>query len=184
MTSGDRKFKELILYLARKSEGDVHFGATKLNKQLFYADFIAYRQLGSSISGQRYQKLPYGPAPRGLKPVVSEMLEEGCCAEAARSHHGYEQRRLLALREPDVSVFDARELELIHQVVEELKDRSAREVSDLSHEFIGWQLADEKEDIPYEAALISFPEPLSEAEIQYGLELAAERDEQPKVHSA
>lgn len=182
MGSGDTKFRELILYLARKSEGDVHFGATKLNKQLFYADFIAYRQLGSSISGQRYQKLPYGPAPRGLRPVVHEMLEDGCCAEAVRSHHGYEQRRLLALREPDVSVFDVQELELIHKVVEELQDSSAREVSDLSHEFVGWQLADEREDIPYETALISMPEPPTEAEIQYGLHLAEERGEQTKSH--
>jgi hypothetical protein len=173
----DIKFRELILYLARSSENDPHFGATKLNKQLFYVDFLAYRQWGEPVTDQRYQKLPYGPAPRGLKPVVETLLAEGLCASASRSHHGYEQKRLMALREPDVSVFSPQELELIHQVVSDLRTSSAREVSDLSHEFIGWQLAEEREDIPYETALISLPEPLSDQEIQYGLELARQRGE-------
>lgn len=42
----DRKMKELILYLASRSEEDPRFSATKLNKLLFYCDFTAYRRLG------------------------------------------------------------------------------------------------------------------------------------------
>jgi hypothetical protein len=37
----DRKMKELILYLASKSEDDPRFSSTKLNKLLFYCDFEA-----------------------------------------------------------------------------------------------------------------------------------------------
>lgn len=169
------RFKELILYLARKSEDDPNFGATKLNKLLFYADFLAYRKLGQPITGQRYQKLPYGPAPRSLRPVVEEMKNDGLCAVAQRSHHGYEQQRLLALREPDVDVFSAKQLDLIHEVVDELWDRTAREVSDLSHDFLGWQLAEEGEDIPYETALLAPPEPPSGPELEYARRLARER---------
>ena len=47
------RFRELILYCALKSETHRFFGATKLNKCLFYADFLAYRALGSSITGGR-----------------------------------------------------------------------------------------------------------------------------------
>ena len=47
----DRKMKELILYLAARSEDDPRFSSTKLNKLLFYCDFTAYRQLGRSITG-------------------------------------------------------------------------------------------------------------------------------------
>jgi len=46
----DTKLKELILLLARESEGDPHFGATKLNKELFYTDFLAYLNFGQAVT--------------------------------------------------------------------------------------------------------------------------------------
>lgn len=76
------KFRELILYVARETEDDPKCGATKLNKILFYADFLAYRELGSSLSGQTYQRLEHGPAPRGIVPAVEAMQESGECAWA------------------------------------------------------------------------------------------------------
>jgi hypothetical protein len=60
----DRKMKELVLYLTAKSKGDPQFSAAKLNKLLFYCDFTAYRQLGRSITGFSYQRMPSGPAPK------------------------------------------------------------------------------------------------------------------------
>ena len=60
------KFRELIVYICKKSEGDPTFGAVKLNKILYYADFAAYRILGKPITGAQYQKLREGPAPQGV----------------------------------------------------------------------------------------------------------------------
>src|SRR5687767_3702503 len=73
----DSKLAELILFIAHRSECDERFGAVKLNKLLFFSDFLAYGRLGSSITGQDYQKLQHGPAPRKLLPVVREMEESG-----------------------------------------------------------------------------------------------------------
>ena len=39
------KFRELILYIAQESEGDPNFGATKLNKILFFCDFLGLPRL-------------------------------------------------------------------------------------------------------------------------------------------
>ena len=36
---------------------------TKLNKAMFYADFLNYKQRGISISGLEYQAIQYGPVP-------------------------------------------------------------------------------------------------------------------------
>lgn len=63
------KFRELILYVANMSRNDPDFGAVKLNKILYYADFRAYRELGRPISGAAYRKLSEGPAPRQLLRV-------------------------------------------------------------------------------------------------------------------
>ena len=56
----DAKFRELILLIAVKSEGDSYFGETKLNMLLFYIDFLSYLELGLPITGQKYQKLAWG----------------------------------------------------------------------------------------------------------------------------
>src|SRR4051812_27108052 len=109
-TSQDIRFRELILFIARESERDEHFGATKLNKILFYSDFWAYRKLGRSITEQPYTKLPKGPAPKRLVPVVRAMERERICATAERDFFGRTQKVLLALREPDLSVFSGAEI--------------------------------------------------------------------------
>jgi len=170
----DQKLRELILYVARASEQDEHFGATKLNKILFYADFWAYRKLGHSISGQQYQKLGKGPAPRRLVPVVRKMEEKGDCVVAQREYFGRMQKVLLARREPDLALFSGTEIAIVHDVLERLRGLNATDVSELSHQFIGWQLAEEGEDIPYSTALLGHPRPPTPAEIEYGRKLAEE----------
>lgn len=166
-------FKELILYIAQESEYDPNFGATKLNKVLFFCDFLAYRAHGKSITGQRYFKLPYGPAPRALKPALSELLAEEACIEVERSHFGRSQRRIIVRREANVEVFTASEVALVASVLRTLWDNSAQEVSDLSHHFIGWRLAELQEDIPYETIFLGDPQDfaLTEEEIAYGQQL-------------
>jgi hypothetical protein len=165
----DRKFREMILYVARQSESDPKCGRTKLNKILFYADFRAYDVLGHAISGESYQKLENGPAPRALLRVVEEMEREGACTWAERSYYGKPLKKLLALREPDLSVFEPAEVDLMRSVIDELRPLNATEVSDLSHNFVGWQAAGMNEDIPYSTVFVDDPRPLSSEEQDWAL---------------
>jgi len=169
------KFKELILYIAQESESDPNFGATKLNKILFFCDFLAYRAHGKSISGQRYFKLPYGPAPRALKPAISELVAEEACIEVERNHFGRPQKRIIVRREANVEAFTSTEVVLVGRVIRALWDNSAQGVSNLSHHFIGWQAAGDLEDIPYETIFLGDPRrfSLTEDEVAYGQQLAA-----------
>ncbi len=170
MNMEDKKLKELILYIAKRCESDKTFGSTKLNKILFYADFFAYGRTGKAITGQDYQKLEKGPAPKRLVPVRAELEKEVACATQTRDHYGFPQHRIIALREPDLSIFSGIEIAIVNQVIEEFKNRSAKYVSDLSHEFIGWQAAELNETIPYETALVS-SRSLSESEKLHALRL-------------
>jgi hypothetical protein len=172
--ANDQKFRELILYIARESEQDEHFGATKLNKILFYSDFWAYRKLGHSITGQQYQKLGKGPAPRRLLPNVRKMEDHGDCVVAEREYFGRTQKVLLARREPDLSLFSGTEIAIVRDIIERLRNFNATDVSELSHQFIGWKLAEEGEDIPYSTVLLGNPRPPTPAEIEYGKTLAEE----------
>jgi uncharacterized phage-associated protein len=151
----ERKLTELMLYVARQLESDRAGGATKLNKVLYFADFAHVRRTGHPITGAEYQKLPQGPAPRRLLPVRNRLIEAGEAEIRRESYLGYEQHRLIAKRDPDLSIFEADELESVNRVLEDLAHLTAAQVSALSHAEPGWQLVDEGERIPYEAALIA-----------------------------
>jgi hypothetical protein len=177
----DRKLEELILYIARESQEDRRCGATKLNKLLFYADFVAYHRLGRSITGQKYQKLERGPAPRRVVPVVDSMVDRGLCAWAERSYFDFPLKKLLALREPEVSVFSAAELDIARTVITELWDLNATEVSDLSHRFVGWQAVQIGDEIPYETVFVDEPRSLTQEEEAWALQAIEDYLEQERT---
>lgn len=158
MENQGRKLKELMLYVADKSTSDPTFGATKLNKILFFSDFLAYVDLGHSITGAEYQKLEHGPAPRQLLPVQNELLDERAAVVTPIAFHVGTQRRLTALRPADLSLFTAGEISLVDEILQQLWGRTAAEVSDLSHEWsLGWQVVRMGETIPYATALVVPP---------------------------
>lgn len=169
----DRKFRELILYVAQRCEGDPYFGKTKLNKILFYSDFLAYARTGESITGQEYMRIQHGPGARKMKPMLEQMqaAEEIRIKRERKVDH--DQERVVGLRNPDLARFSAPHLDIVNQVIQFLWGRTNSEVSELSHANIGWKLARHKEVIPYETVFLS-DRPLTEAEIEYGRQLAAE----------
>ena len=170
-SENDGRFKELILYVCQKCGHDPKFGATKLNKILYFSDFLAYAELGEPITGFEYRRLPNGPAPHRLMPVRDEMVTKrdlGFQIVALRG--GRTQHRAVNLRSPDLSVFTAAQISLVDRVIEELWSLDAEAVSELSHRMMGWRLAGLIETIPYENVFIS-NEPLTETDVQRGREL-------------
>lgn len=172
-----KRFRELILYVARETESDPKCGKTKLYKILFYSDFLAYSKLGHSISGQEYQKLKNGPVPRQAYPELKAMVAAKLCVWAIRDYFGREQHKLLALREPDLSDLSGEEIAIVQDVIRALLPYDGTEVSDLSHRFLGWQLAEEGEAIPYSTVALGSPRPPTVNEVEYGRKLALELSE-------
>ena len=169
-----RKFKELVLYLAAKHENERFWGATKLNKCLFYADFLAYRKLGEAITWADYMALERGPAPQKLLPIQREMLGSGEIAIQERPM----QRRIVPLREPDLSVFTAEEIALVDYVIDRTRMADADELSQLTHGFLGWKAARAEAEatgrqvvVPYNTVFVSNDKP-DEFEEAHGRELA------------
>lgn len=150
-----RKFAELVLYSAHKSENDPYFGAVKLNKILYYSDFNAYRRLGHSITGAEYRKFNEGPAPHEMLSMRKTMLDSQSILIESRQFFNNVQQRIVANREPDISVFSAEETEIVDETIYVLWNMSERQVSDLSHTEIGWKVARPGETIPYHTAWLS-----------------------------
>jgi hypothetical protein len=168
----DKKLAELILYISSKCTNDLYFGATKLNKILYFSDFFAYGNWGRSITDAEYQNLPNGPAPRHLKPVrdVLEFRKE-LAIQPVHFSSGKIQHRTIPLREPDLSFFSGQDIALVDDVIKMLADLDAQTTSALSHRMVGWKMTAIGETIPYSTVFLS-NEPLSEAEIRRGQEIA------------
>lgn len=164
------KFRELVLYVAHRCADDPNFGDTRLNKVLFFSDAFALQHLGQPITGARYQKLKYGPAPRALLPVRREMEAQG---DVRIEKRGDPARTVtVPLRGADMSLFSEAELELVDEVVNVFANRTATLVSHLSHlNSPGWNLVEMNEDIPLESQLISNKAP-PPAVLERGRELA------------
>src|SRR5438045_3058966 len=98
----EKKLGELMLYIARKSENHELFGSVKLNKILFFSDFAAYSRYGKAITGAEYRRLDLGPAPKRLVPVREKLeADRSAFLRTTPTYDGLEQKRLIALREPD-----------------------------------------------------------------------------------
>lgn len=151
----ERKFRELLLYVAKQLEGDPEGGAVKLNKALWWAETAHMRMYGRSITGARYQKLEQGPAPRRLVPVREALIAEGAAELTVAWYRGLRQHRLLPKREPDVTLLADAELEIVDQVIKTIHGRTATELSAMSHDEMGWKMVEVGDDIPMSSAYLA-----------------------------
>jgi uncharacterized phage-associated protein len=149
----ESKFRNAIIYFAHRSDemNDQWFGAVKLNKLLYYTDFIAYRRLGAPITGATYQKLAEGPAPKELVPVRRRMVADEAIRLEIRHVFNHTQQRIVPLKDVDTSAFSPDEFEILDEVMDTLRHKTAAEVSDMSHKEAGWIIARDREVIPYES---------------------------------
>jgi hypothetical protein len=174
MRADYQKAEQMVLYMCHKSKRDPLFGKVKLAKLMFYADFFAYRYLGQPITGLDYKKLPQGPVPTQAKRIQEHLVETG---QAVERTGNFNRQQLVPVdrfsRKKFEGIFTQAELNIMDQVYDKVRPMKAYEVSDLSHEFVGWQLAENEEVIPYGTILISDRSPTQE-EIDYGLQLADE----------
>jgi len=170
-SANEAKLKELIVYIASLSERDDSFGATKLNKILFRADFTAYAQWGKPITGVEYFALENGPAPRPMKKLLRLMQDQGEIVVREQDYFGHEQHRVIPLRSPRLEgMFDVPEMNLLFRLIQHYWGRSGTSMSRESHDFMGWELAELEETIPYSVALVGDREPTLD-EIKRGLQL-------------
>lgn len=172
----ERKLAELILYIAQKCVDDPTFGAIKLNKILCYSDFIFYAYHERGITNVEYQKLPNGPAPRRLVPVRDQLIRRRHLGiQDVLLTNGKIQKRPVNLRPPNLSLFTGEEIAVVDRVIESFKGVRADRTSELSHDLVGWLVAEVGGTIPYSTFFFANP-PLSEEEMYRARELKAAKE--------
>lgn len=162
----EEKLAQLILYVSDRCATHKLFGATKLNKILYLADMYSFLHTGKAITGVPYRKLEKGPVPKRLVQVRNKLEEEGALAVKTAPVYSLSQERTIALKDPDLSDFTGSEIALVDSVIEQLKDKTSKEVSDLTHKMAGWTIAKYGEDIPYVTILIDDEPQITEVQLE------------------
>lgn len=125
---------------------------TKMNKLLYFSDFLNYKRTGYSISGMTYQAITWGPVPErydGLYGNVSDIVER--VVEFYSDDVSGE--RLKTNYEFDNSLFTEEELKSMEKVANRFKNMTTRDIILISHDETAWIENKVKEDfISYQYA--------------------------------
>lgn len=177
------KFKNLVHYICSKVNDPSKLGSTKLNKILYYSDFIQFQKTGESITGEVYVKRQHGPVPYDILKVEKELISEDKLVKSDKEHFGYIQKQYFSLKEPNLSSFNAEEISLVDELIDLITERSAAEISEVSHNHI-WEAAKNGQEIPYETAFVNKLGDLTEDDVKWATNLMVTRKSESKHKSA
>ncbi len=145
-----KKFKEVLLYILNKVGSKPNIGETVLYKLLYFIDFDYYEKYEEQILGATYIKNHHGPTPKEFIKIVKDM-EGKDLHKVKDKYYKYPQTKYLPLREPDLSSLTAKEIKLIDQVITNLGEKNATQISEYSHGDVPWIVTEEGKIIEYES---------------------------------
>ena len=104
------RLRETVVYLAWHDDA---LFRTKLDKLLFYLDFLAHRDSGTGFTGLRYVKTDAGSAPYQYELLVASLVDEKSLALQVQA----DAQVIVALRPPSEEAFSCEDLLLLGQVL-------------------------------------------------------------------
>jgi len=128
------KLKNVILYFVEKL-GGVY--VTKMNKLLFYTDFVSYRENGQAITGLSYKAIQYGPVPEywgkiyGLIDDIDQIIID--------FGNGNSGQKIVSDVSFDASVFTPEQMNVLENVYSTFKKDTSTLISERSHQEEAWK---------------------------------------------
>ncbi|HPR65258.1 MAG TPA: DUF4065 domain-containing protein [Thermoanaerobaculia bacterium] len=146
-----RKFKEVLLYILNRVGAKPNIGETVLYKLLYFIDFDYYEKYEDQLIGAKYMKNKFGPTPVAFKKIVEQMIRDKEIEQVKSRYFQRDQKKYLPLRSASLTILNARELELIDDVLNRLSDMSATKISEYSHRDVPWLSTGDGDLIEYES---------------------------------
>jgi len=140
------KFAEMVFFFSECLQP----WKTKLNKLLFYADFLCFSKTGKSISGVHYRAIPMGPVPDKFQTIF-EYLKDTNVVEINTSYfsNGGIGEQFFPAKDKhfNASLFTEQEQNTLYAVVERFKSTTTDEIIEISHREKAWLENKEKYDL-------------------------------------
>ena len=144
------KLREVLLYILEKVGAKPNVGETVLYKLLYFIDFDYYEKTGQSITGLSYIRNHYGPTPAvDFKRVVESMERLGELEVIDTKFFNNTQKKYLPTKNANLRDLSADEIKHIDETLARLSDKTASELSELSHYDTPWLVAKQGEKIAY-----------------------------------
>lgn len=130
------KIAHTVIYFL-KTESNLF--KTRLNKLLYYADFLNFKKTGFSITGCSYQAITMGPVPYKYD-IIYELLAEFSYINVDLEifNNGNVFEKFFPNTELNKNVFSVTERDSIKFVSNTFKDVDTKDIIKKSHEEIGW----------------------------------------------
>ncbi len=141
------KVFNMILFLA-----DSSILKTKLLKEMFYADFMFYKNIGNSITGLEYAKLQYGPVPNDFEKIIEECCKKNLIDYKVTYDNNLEYHEIIAKSKVNLNIFSNEEIEILKKIKEYFKDFSSKKIEDFSHKEKGYIETKMYKNISYDYA--------------------------------
>jgi len=132
------KFTEMVVYFSEQIEPF----KTKMNKLLFYADFLMFKRSCFSISGVRYKAIDMGPVPNNFQSIFEYLVnKEVIDIYTTEFPQGYigEQFKAKKERHFKADLFSEEELAVLEKVATVFKSTSTNDIIELCHLEEAWQ---------------------------------------------
>jgi uncharacterized phage-associated protein len=164
------KFKVVVHYICSRCEPD-ELGNVKLHKILYFSDMLHYLSTLKPLTGAEYQKQQFGPTARHLAWALKELEKEEKIKIEKRDYYGYIKSDYISLAEPESNRLTNSEINLLNDVIDFVSKKTAKEISELSHD-IAWKSVNMGETIPYYLAHGFIPSYISEEDINEAIAFA------------
>ena len=127
------KLKNVMIAIIERSK---EVWCTKMNKLLFYVDFLSFRERGMAMTGLTYRAIDYGPVPEKWNKVYSQFDD---IQQVLQQIGNYEGTILQTKSHIDNEVLTEEEIKIIDIVCNKFGNYSSQAISTISHEESAWK---------------------------------------------
>jgi len=146
----ERLYKNAVLYFIKYCNNQ-YLHATKLNKLLYYLDFIFFRDHKKPVTGDIYIHEGYGPVPSRVDEVLTALKSEGAIDVSAVDYKDGEliQFELKDADQLDESVFLETQKKLLKQICDEFGNWPTEKIVAQTHLEAPWFYSKPYEVVDY-----------------------------------
>ncbi|MDP6542556.1 MAG: DUF4065 domain-containing protein [Phycisphaerae bacterium] len=147
-----KRFASVVVWFCDRLDG---FFRTKINKLLFYADFLNFKTATISLTGVAYRKAPLGMVPTDYGKLLGWMEDEGIlvCQEVEFPNGNMGYRYVSGPQANLVkTAFSEHEEKVLEYVADELGKLTAKAISEKSHQEAAWKDAEDGKVVSYQVA--------------------------------
>lgn len=146
------KYQNSILYFTRYCNNN-YLGATKLNKLMYYLDFLSFQEKGNSVTGDMYIHKDYGPVPESIDYILVALQEAEALSTSIERYDGDKIKTIFKNKKtPDLSVFSEYEKEILEKICQKFELWSTDRIVAQTHLEAPWFYSKPYEIVDYKYA--------------------------------